>query len=94
MKRKKSILASDMDHCIICGAPHPHVHHVLGASNRKWSEKYGLKVPLCYLHHNGSNAGVHFDKTLDTALKIMAQRKFEEVYPELNFMEIFGKSYL
>ena len=62
--------------------------------NRKWSEKYGLVVPLCYMHHNGSDAGVHFDKTLDTALKIMAQRKFEETYPELNFREIFGKNYL
>lgn len=93
-KRIRSILAEDMEHCMICGAMHPHVHHVLGASNRKWSEKYRLVVPLCYMHHNGSNAGVHFDKTLDTALKIMAQRKFEEVYPELNFKEIFGKNYL
>ena len=93
-KRVKSILAENMDHCIICGAPNPHVHHVLFGSNRKWADKYHLVVPLCYMHHNGSDAGVHFDKTLDTALKIMAQRKFEEVYPELSFREIFGKNYL
>ena len=78
----------------MCGKPYPHTHHVFGASNRKWSEKYGLTVPLCYEHHNGSDAGVHFDKVLDTALKVMAQRKFEETYPEENFMQIFGRNYL
>lgn len=92
--KKQSILASDMEHCMLCGAPNPHIHHVCFGPNRKWSEKYKLTVPLCAMHHNMSNAGVHFDKTLDTALKIMAQRKFEEVYPELNFLEIFGKNYL
>lgn len=90
----ESILVESMDYCIVCGRPHPHKHHVFGASNRKWSEKYGLTVPLCYEHHNGSDKGVHFDKVLDTALKIMAQRKFEETYPELSFREIFGKNYL
>ena len=91
---KQSILVGSMDYCIVCGRPHPHKHHVFGASNRKWSEKYGLTVPLCYEHHNGSDAGVHFDKVLDTALKVMAQRKFEETYPKENFMQIFGRNYL
>lgn len=92
--RRISILVDDMSQCILCGAPNPHTHHVIFGPNRKWSEKYKLTVPLCYRHHNGSDEGVHFNKTLDTALKIMAQRKFEEVYPELNFREIFGKNYL
>lgn len=91
---KQSILVESMDYCIVCGRTHPHKHHVFGASNRKWSEKYGLTVPLCYEHHNGSDKGVHFDKVLDTALKIMAQRKFEETYPEESFMKIFGRNYL
>ena len=91
---KQSILVESMDYCIVCGRPHPHKHHVFGASNRKWSEKYGLTVPLCYEHHNGSDKGVHFDKVLDKALKIMAQRKFEETYPEESFMRIFGRNYL
>lgn len=82
--------------CLVCGTTQNlHSHHIFGNNpNRRHSEKYGLKVFLCYPHHNGSDKGVHFDKTLDTTLKIMAQRKFEEVYPELNFVEIFGKSYL
>ena len=93
-KRVKSILVDDMEQCMLCGAPNPHVHHVFCGPNRKWSEKYKLTVPLCYLHHNGSNAGVHFDKCLDLALKEMAQRRFKEEYPDENFVAIFGKNYL
>lgn len=92
--KKQSILASDMEHCMLCGAPYPHGHHVLFGKNKKMSDKYKLIVPLCYRHHNGSDEGVHFNKTLDTALKIMAQRKFEEVYPDLDFREIFDANYL
>lgn len=91
---KQSILVQDMGSCIICGKPHPHKHHVFGASNRKWSEKYGLTVPLCYEHHNGSDAGVHFDKCLDLTLKKMAQARFTETYPDKDFRTIFGRNYL
>lgn len=93
-EKRQSIIVQDMSRCIICGKPHPHKHHVFGASNRKWSEKYGLTVPLCYEDHNGSDAGVHFDKQLDLALKKMAQAKFEETYPDKDFRSIFGRSYL
>ena len=91
---KESILTADMEHCMVCGKPHPHKHHVFGASNRKWSEKYKLTVPLCYVHHNGSADGVHFNKEFDTKLKEYAQERFQEEYPELSFREIFGKNYL
>ena len=80
---------------MICGAPNPHRHHVLyGTSNRKNSEKYGLVVPLCYRHHNGSGDGVHFNKTLDLELKMYAQDRFMEEYPEENFLQIFGRNWL
>lgn len=68
-------------------------HHIVyGTANRKLSEKYGLKVWLCQHHHTGY-AGVHFNKDIDLFLKRTAQEKFEEVYPDLNFREIFGRSY-
>lgn len=91
---KKSILMKSMDYCMICGSPHPHKHHVFGASNRKWSEKYGLFVPLCYYHHNGSGDGVHFNKMLDNELKKFGQERFQEVYPDEDFVMIFGRSWL
>lgn len=91
---KQSILVGSMEFCMVCGKPHPHKHHVFGASNRKWSEKYKLTVPLCYVHHNGSADGVHFDKEFDTKLKEYAQERFQEEYPELDFVAIFGRNYI
>jgi hypothetical protein len=71
-----------------------HKHHIFGGANRKWSEKYGLWVWLCPPHHNMSDHGVHFNKPLDTQLKQIAQREFEDTYGHEEFIRIFGKSYL
>lgn len=77
----------------MCGYPTVHEHHIFYGHNRKKSEKYGMKVYLCPRHHTG-DMGVHNgNKTLDLTLKMIAQRKFEEVYKE-EFIEIFGKNYL
>lgn len=91
----KSIITEDMQHCFICGRPKEHIHHVFfGTSNRKLSDKHGLIVPLCYEHHEG-NYGVHRNKAVDSKLKQLGQRKFEEAgYTRQEFMQIFGKSYL
>ena len=58
------------------------------------ADKYGLTVFLCGKHHNASNEGVHFNKTLDNALKMFAQKKFEERYSHEEFMRIFKRNYL
>jgi hypothetical protein len=71
-----------------------HKHHVFGAANRRWSEKYGLWVYLCPAHHNMSDAGVHFNKHMDTQLKQIAQREFEDTYGHDKFVKVFGKNYL
>lgn len=83
--------------CFVCGATYGvHDHHILyGTSNRKNSEKRGLKVWLCGPHHNMSNEGVHFNKELDLKLKMMAQRYYEANYgTREDFRREFGKSYL
>ena len=82
--------------CFICYTTmNLHEHHIFyGTSNRKNSEKHGLKVWLCGYHHNLSNYGVHFNKTLDSELKQIAQAKFEEKHTRAEFMQIFGKNYL
>ena len=38
--------------------------------------------------------GVHFNKELDTKLKIIAQRRFIEEYPHQDFVKIFGKNFI
>lgn len=93
--KRQSILTDNMEECIICKTTRNiEIHHVIyGTANRKNSEKYKLIVPLCNYHHTGSNDSVHRNKALDTKLKKYAQSKFEEAYPELDFLKIFGKNY-
>lgn len=69
--------------------------YFLWYSNRKISEKYGLKVPLCYEHHRGTN-GVHGKngRQLDIKLKKIAQKKYEETHTREEFIKLIGKSYL
>lgn len=89
----KSIISNER-RCVVCGTTNAlHVHHIFFGPNRKLSDKYGCWVYLCYPHHNGSNEGVHFNRKLDLELKDRCQRRFEEVYPDLDFMKIFGKNY-
>lgn len=82
--------------CLVCRTTYNiHKHHVFyGTANRKKSEKYGLTVYLCARHHNMSNEGVHFNKPLDTKIKQMAQRKFEEKHSREEFIWEFGRNWL
>ena len=85
----------DNKECWVCHRTgNLHSHHIFGAANRKWSEKYGLKLWLCPEHHNMSDAGIHFNKELDDHAKQMAQLYFELMYGADKFMEIFGRNYL
>lgn len=89
-----SIIQSEKK-CFVCGTTYDlHDHHVFGASNRKHSEKWGLKIWLCSAHHNMSDAGIHFNKDLNLAVKQIAQKKFEEEHTHEEFMSIFGRNYL
>lgn len=91
----KSIIQENKE-CWVCGTTQDiHEHHILyGTANRRLSEKYGLKVWLCGKHHNLSNEGVHFNKELDRSLKVLAQKRFEEEYPNESFLRIFGRNYI
>lgn len=91
----KSII-QDKKECYITGSTYNlHKHHIFeGIANRKLSEKYGLWVYLRADWHNMADYGVHFNKELDIELKVIAQRRFEEEYPQLSFLQIFGKNYL
>lgn len=91
----KSIIQKQKQ-CYVCGqVTNLHDHHIFFGKNRKKSEKYGMKVWLCYLHHKGID-GVHekYGHELDLKLKKIAQRKFEETHTREEFMKIFGRNYL
>ena len=88
-------IIQDKKVCFVCGKDYGlHNHHIYGGANRKVSEKYGLKVWLCPMHHNMSDAGVHFNKELDTKLKKIGQAVFETYYSRERFMKEIGRNYL
>lgn len=91
----KSIIQENKE-CWVCGTTQDiHEHHILyGTANRRLSEKYGLKVWLCAKHHNMSKDGVHQNRELDLRLKQLAQKRFEEEYPNESFLRIFGRNYI
>lgn len=104
----KSIMHDKADHtCYLCMYLHSEYatqtgleeHHVIyGWGKRKLSEKYGLKVYLCPQHHRDSPESIHHNTknnlSFDKMLKAKAQQAFEEHYPNLSFIEIFGKNYI
>jgi len=90
----KSIIQEDTNYCFVCGRYGTEIHHIFfGTSNRKMSDKYRCVVGLCYEHHRG-NSGVHHNRELDLELKRMAQKRFQDICPEYDFLAIFGKNYL
>jgi len=97
----ESILQTERK-CLICGRQGDlEEHHCLsGVSNRKNSEKYGLKIWLCRLCHKSlhDKGKVFIDEwhyVTETDIKIMAQRKWEETYgTREEFIKIFGKSWI
>lgn len=100
----KSIMHKKDGTCYLCMRIHgdysqkrTQEHHAIhGRGRRKLSEKYGLKVYLCFQHHtaDGGAEAVHRNAETDLLVKKEAQKAFEKRWPALGFREIFGKNYL
>lgn len=95
-RNRFSLFTDDLEHCIICGKSPVNKHEIFGGRNRLNSIKYGLVIPLCTCeHHDQVNCkGIHFDKKLQDEWHIKGQTKFNEVYPDLRFENIFKINYL
>lgn len=90
----KSIIQNEK-RCFRCGTPYVEDHHIFfGTANRKWSEKYGLKLWLCPKHHRTGPEAPHTNRAVDLEYKQLAQTVFEENHTREEFRKIFGKSVL
>lgn len=92
----KSVLQTSKE-CWVCGrTDNLHLHHCIhGKGNRQISDKYGLTIWLCPMHHNMSREGVHQNRNLDLRVKQMAQSYFEANIGNRDlFIREFGKNYL
>ena len=77
--------------CLICASPAVEVHHVFEGAHRAASDKYGLTVWLCRVHHGL----IHGDEALNRRLKCEAQDKAMRFYgwSEKEWLEIFKKNW-
>nr|DAO43366.1 MAG TPA: Recombination enhancement function protein nuclease, DNase, HYDROLASE.4A [Caudoviricetes sp.] len=93
---KKSIVENNPEECYVCGTTGSlERHHIFGGNpGRKLSERYGLTVHLCYLHHRDSKEGVHFNKELCDRLHKEGQKIFEKNHTREEFMEVFKRNYM
>lgn len=84
-----SILTDDLTRCILCEKKAVNKHEVFFGRNRQNSMKYGLVIPLCYKCH----IMMHRNAVWQEIWHVKGQLAFEKEYPELDFLEIFKKSY-
>ena len=90
----ESIVQAEKE-CFFCGSVVGLERHLIfaGTANRKVSEKYGLTVWLCHRHHTGAD-GAQYDKALNLQLKEEAQKAFESIYSNDEWMKVIGRNYL
>lgn len=85
-----SILTNDLTKCIVCENKKEHLHEVYPGRNRSNSMKYGCVLPLC----SNCHLEIHNNSKLSDYYKALTQQRFIEVYPYLDFIEIFKRNYL
>ena len=103
---KNSRVTEERTLCICCGwrfAQHTH-HLICGTYGRKFSDKYGLMIPLCALCHNElheNGVAVTLSKMLGQA--IWEKNYYKDLYYQMNrdedeardrFRELNTTSYL
>ena len=89
-RKRTSLFTDDLEHCIICGKFKDHLHEIFFGKNRVNSIKYKLVIPVCFECHNK----IHNDVKLQKEWYVKGQTRFNEVYPELDFVEIFKRNWL
>lgn len=102
-----SILCTDLTRCWLCGSTdRVALHEVFfGTANRKKSKEDGLVLPCCFLHHNGSSAGVHYDKKFRELTERVGQKgweaKYKQEHPQATedevreaFIDRYGRNYI
>ena len=88
-RNRESLFTNDMDHCFLCHSKRNDLHEIFGGRNRINSMKYGLILPLCRNCHSRYQN----DKNFNDYWHKKGQAAFEEIYPDLKFIDIFKRNY-
>ena len=82
-RNRFSILTNDTQHCYHCNGTYNLTwHELFEGRNRQLSMKYGCCIRLCLRCHRKLQSN-------DLKYKILCKQKFNEVYPNLDFVSIF-----
>ncbi len=84
-----SLFTSDLSKCYFCPNNKEHMHEIFRGRNRPNSMKYGLCLPICHVCHERYQD----DPIFNEIWHIKGQEVFEKHYPDLDFLEIFGRNY-
>lgn len=91
LEKNRFSLFHDGKSCIICNSDYELTwHEIYRGKNRPNSMIYGLCIRLCYYCHDKYQE----NKSFNDYWHKKGQIKFEEVYPDLNFVSIFHRDYL
>ena len=88
-KERFSLFTDDLSKCYFCGNLKDDIHEIFGGRNRANSMRFGLCLPICRSCH----IKYQNDPLFNEIWHVRGQSKFEEVYPDLAFLEIFKKNY-
>ena len=80
--------------CEICGERFAELHEIFPGKNRQLSIKYKMQIHLCPLHHRIGHEAIHNNIIFRDKMQKKHQKKFNKMYPDLDFEKIFGKNYL
>lgn len=96
MKKQWSVLVNDLNTCVECGCRMEHKHHIFFgiSSEKKRAEKMGYMIPLCYMHHESSQEGIHHNPELNLKWRQIAQEHYEQTHTRSQFIQDFGRNYL
>lgn len=90
-KPTKSIMTTDLENCFCCGRPADDTHHIYGGTGKRTeSTEWGCMIPVCRFCHTE----IHHNMQIMDELHKAGQYAFEEMYPSVNFRQIFGKNYI
>ena len=91
LERNRASILTESNKCCMCPSTADLTwHEVFRGRNRANSMKYGLCLRLCLNCHEKYQE----DKDFNNYWHKQAQLKFKEVYPDLDFLDIFKRNYL
>lgn len=89
-RERFSLFSDDVNRCFLCSSEYNLTYHeIFRGKNRLNSMRYGLCLRLCLYCHEKYQE----DKEFNDYWHIKGQVKFEEVYSDLEFIDIFGRNY-